>query len=386
MNIERKFPCVQDMRTAARRNIPKFSYDYLSGGIGRSQSLTNNRKALDNIVITPNYLVDNADNPDCSCFILGQKFDRPFGVAPIGLSGLIWPGGSQALARAARNNNIPFCLSGFATVKMEDIAEIAGEHGWYQHYMCADDDINKKFFKRALNCGYRNLIITVDIPTATRRDHDIRNGLSVPPRFSTRTVWEILRHPHWAMETLKIGTPRFENFLDLLPDHSPSGKTGFYLQELIEGHVNPDRLKMVRDHWPHNLIVKGILSEQDAISCVNTGVDAIVVSNHGGRQLDAADSAIHRINRIRKATGKDMTLIADGGVLTGLDVIRYLACGADFVLAGRAFMYGVAAMGQQGAEHVMKVLFEEFECTMSQIGCSEIKNLPAFLQQTHNSD
>ena len=382
MNIERKFPCVRDMQKAARRNIPKFSYDYLSGGIGRSESLKNNRKALDNIVITPKYLVDNADHPDCSCELLGQKFDRPFGVAPIGLSGLIWPGGSQALARAARNNNIPFCLSGFATVSMEDIAAIAGEHAWYQHYMCADDEINKRFFKRALDCGYRNLIITVDIPTATRRDHDIRNGLSVPPRFNARTVYEILRRPRWAVETLKTGIPRFENFIDLLPDRPSPKKTGFYLQELIEGHVSVERLKMVRNHWPHNLIVKGILSEQDAQKCADIGADAIVVSNHGGRQLDAADSAIHRIKRIRQATGNNMILIADGGVLTGLDVIRYLACGADFVLAGRAFMYAVAALGHQGAEHVVKVLFKEFECTMSQIGCSEIKNLPSFLQAT----
>ncbi len=366
------------MQKAARTNIPKFSYEYLSGGIGRNQSVKNNRKALDNIIITPQYLVDNADDPDCRCELLGQKFDRPFGVAPIGLSGLIWPGGSQALAHAARNNNIPFCLSGFATVSMEEIAAIAGEHAWYQHYMCSDDEINKRFFKRALDCGYQNLIITIDIPTATRRDHDIRNGLSVPPRFNFRTAYQILQRPRWALETLTTGIPRFENFIDLLPDKPSSQKTGFYLQELIEGHVNLDRLKMVRDHWPHNLIIKGILSEQDAQKCVEIGVEAIVVSNHGGRQLDAADSAIHRISQIRQVTGNNLTIIADGGVLTGLDIIRYMTCGADFVLAGRAFMYGVAAMGQRGAEHVMKVLFEEFECTMAQIGCNNIRGLSAF--------
>lgn len=370
------------MRKAAKGHIPRFAYDYLSGGIGNSQSLHNNRQALDNIVLTPKYLVDNADNPNCKVRIFNQQFDRPFGIAPVGLGGLIWPGGAQALALAAKRNNIPFCLSSFATVDMETIADIAGEHAWYQHYMVSDDSENLKFLNRALKCGYKKLIITVDIPTATRRAHDIRNGLSVPPRFNYQTLLEIAKHPRWALETSKIGIPRFQNFAHLLPPNASMDEMGLFFQTLINGHVSLERLKLIRDHWPHTLIVKGILGENDALKCKHLGIDGIVVSNHGGRQLDAAESALTRIQSIRNVIGDEMTLIADGGVLTGLDIIRYLAKGADFVLAGRAFMYGVAAMGKIGAEHVTEVLFEEFECTMAQLGCNNIKNLPQHLEKT----
>jgi L-lactate dehydrogenase (cytochrome) len=379
MNILRKFPCTNDMRKAAATRVPRFAFDYLSGGIGVGKSLQHNRDVLDGVKLLPRYLVSDADHPDCSTTLLGQKFDRPFGVAPIGLGGLIWPGAAQFLAAAAKEHNIPFCLSGFATVKMEKIAEIAGQHAWYQHYMCADEEVNRAFFKRAGDCGFRNLIITVDIPTATRRDHDIRNGLSVPPRFNLQTLYQVATHPRWAFETLGMGIPRFQNYTHLMPKRANLDKVGFYLQELIEGHVSPERLKMVRDYWPHNLIVKGILGAEDASKCKEIGVQALVVSNHGGRQLDAAHSALEKIPEIRAVVGSEMPLIADGGVMTGLDVIRYLASGADFVLAGRAFMYAVGAMGKPGAGHAMDVLFEEFECTMAQLGCARTGDLPNFL-------
>lgn len=379
MDIQRRFPCVLDMRTAAARRIPRFAYDYLCGGIGRGCNLEHNRRMLDEVKLLPRYLVDDADNPDCSTTILGQKFDRPYGVAPIGLGGLIWPRAAQYLASAARAHNIPFCLSGFATASLEEIAEIAGGHAWYQHYMCVDEGINGEMFDRALSCGYRNLVITVDIPTATRRDHDIRNGLSVPPRFDLDTLLQISRCPRWAMETAIEGIPRFQSLIGYLPKRSNLNQTGLYIQKMIEGHVSCERLEKIRSLWPHYLIVKGVLSTQDAALCRSIGADALIISNHGGRQLDAAHSALERITAIRSIVGPGFPLIADGGVLTGLDVARYLAHGADFVLAGRAFMYAVGAMGRSGATHVMEILSEEFRISMSQLGCAKIQDLPARL-------
>ena len=271
---------------------------------------------------------------------------------------MIWPGVAESLASAAKLHNIPFCLSGFATVKMETIAAIAGEHAWYQHYMCSDDSVNKRFISRALDCGYKKLIITVDIPTVTRRNHNIKNGLSVPPQFNIPNIWNIVKRPKWAMASLANGIPRFENFTDLIPKNSTLKQTGFYLQHLIEGHVALDRLRMIREHWPHQLIVKGLMSDSDTRLCVEWGVDGIVLSNHGSRQLDATGSPLHQIQAVRTAVGTSFPLIVDGGAMSGLDVMRYIASGADFVLMGRAFMYTVASMGRKGADHVMQVLFE----------------------------
>jgi L-lactate dehydrogenase (cytochrome) len=368
------------MRKVARRRVPRFALDYLEGGIGLGTALQHNRNTLDNVGFMPRYLVDDADDPDCSCTFLGQKFDWPFGVAPVGMGGLIWPKAAEYLAAAATEYNIPFILSGFATASMEDIAAIAGANGWYQHYMFTEDEINQILIKRALDCGYRTLVITVDIPTETRRAHDIRNGLSVPPRFNTGTLMEILKCPRWSLETLQAGIPEFQNYLEFMPDRRDLDSTAVFLQRMTAGHVSLERLQKVRDLWPHDLIVKGVLHSRDALDSKGIGVDALVVSNHGGRQLDAASSAIEAIGDIRRAVGDEMPLIADGGVETGLDIMRYLASGADFVIAGRAFMYAVAAMGKPGAAHVMNVLSQEFHCTMAQLGAANISMLPQFLE------
>lgn len=384
MDIERRFPCVADMRRTASRRIPKFAFDYLDNGIGSNLALRNNRNSLDRVKLVPRYLVEKSYVPECYASILGQSFSQPFGVAPIGLGGIIWPNVAQHLAEASRASNIPFCLSGFATALIEDIQDIAGENAWYQHYMCTDDDLNRKMFRRAQACGYRTLVITVDIPTATRRDHDIRNGLSVPPRFNPGTLWQILKRPKWMMETVRHGIPRFQNYAEVIPRNANLDQLGLYIQELIEGHVTGDRLRMVRDLWPHRLVAKGVLGTEDAIDCKAIGLDALVISNHGGRQLDAAHSPSERLRTIREAVGPGMPILVDGGVATGLDIARYIALGADFVLAGRAFMYAVAAMGKAGAGHVIDILSRELRMTMSQLGCTRVEDLPKFLDSPYD--
>ena len=379
MNAKEKFPSVAHLETAAKKRLPRFAYDYLAGGIGRETALETNRHALDAIQLMPRYLSDSADAPDCSHALLGRTYAAPFGVAPIGLSGLMWPRAAEHLARAARSHDIPFTLSGFATTSMEDIAAIAGDHAWYQHYVTVDDDINRSMLKSARDAGYEVLIITVDIPTATRRDRDIVNGVSIPPRMDMRTVLSAAVRPRWSWETLKVGLPQFQNLLPYMPTGASLDQIAVFVTELIEGHVSLDRLQRLRDMWQGKFVVKGILDAEEAHRLNLIGVDAIVVSNHGGRQLDAAPSALHVLGDIRQAVGADMSLLADGGARNGLDVLRFLACGADFVLLGRAFMYALAAMGAPGADHVMTILKEEFRMSMGQVGCAAVKDLPNFL-------
>lgn len=367
------------MQAAAGRRVPRFAYEYLSGGIGQEVALKNNREALDGVKLKPRYLSADANKPECSQQLFGRTYDAPFGVAPIGLGGLMWPRLAEHLAAAARGHNIPFTLSGFGTARMEHIATIGAPVAWFQHYVTIDEKINREMVEKARHAGYEVLVITVDIPTATRRAHDIRNGLSVPPRFDLRTVMDIAVRPRWALETLRAGVPRFQNLLPYLPSGASLEQVGDFLAKIIEGHVSLDRLKWFRDQWPGKLLVKGILDPNEAEQCKAIGVDAIVVSNHGGRQLDAARSAIEVIGSVRSAVGPDMPLLADGGVRSGLDVVRFLAHGADLVLVGRAFVYAVCAAGAAGADHVIKVFKEELRMSMAQIGCPKVDDLPSFL-------
>ena len=378
MDIDRRFPSIALMAAAAERRIPRFAWDYLSGGIGREAVLAENGARLDRVRLRPRYLVADAEAPDLSQALLGQDYSLPFGVAPLGLSGLIWPAAAEHLARAAKHRGIAFALSGVATSSIEQIGAIGG-HIWYQHYAFADNEINADLLRRAQASGFETLVVTVDIPTATRRDRDIRNGLSVPPAFNLRTLLDIVQRPTWALAMLRAGAPEFESLKPYLPGNLSLAQLGGHIAQLLEGHVSREKLRWYRVHWPGMLIVKGILDADDAAACVDIGVDAIVVSNHGGRQLDAAQTAIDALPAIRRTVGADFPLLADGGIRNGLDIARYLALGVDYVLLGRAFMFALGALGARGPMHAMTILQAELRSTMGQLGCPSISQLPEFL-------
>jgi isopentenyl diphosphate isomerase/L-lactate dehydrogenase-like FMN-dependent dehydrogenase len=380
VDLDRRFPSIALMETAAQRRIPRFAWDYLSGGIGREQVLAENCARLDRIKLRPRYLVDDAESPNLTHSLLGVDYSLPFGVAPLGLTGLIWPRAAEHLARAARESGIPFALSSVSTSSIEQIGAIGGNI-WFQHYATVDDAINADMLQRAHATGFDTLVITVDIPTATRRDRDIRNGLSVPPEVNLRTLFDILQRPRWAMAMLQQGIPEFPSLKPYLPGQLSLAQLGKHISELIEGHVSRNKLCWYRAQWPGKLIVKGILDSADARACVEIGADAIVVSNHGGRQLDAAQTAIDALPAIRTAVGDDYPLLADGGIRNGLDIARYLAQGADFVLLGRAFMFSLGAIGESGPTHAMSVLQDELRATLGQLGCPSIRRLPEFLVQ-----
>ena len=378
-NLNKKFPSVTDMETAAYKRLPKFVHDYLIGGIGVEACVRRNRDALSNTLLLPRYLSE-AQKPKIETTILGQQFSAPFGVAPLGLSGLMWPDLEGILARAARTHNLPYILSTFACASLERVKPIAGENGWFQYYPSDTPKFEKDMLDRCQAAGYKTIVLTVDIPVETRRDRDIKNGLSVPPRFDLRTLWQMMTHPTWAINMLKVGIPQFET---LLPYYQGGGIPAQveFISKHMKGHITAERFKAIRAYWKGNLLVKGILDVEEAQTYMNLGADGIVVSNHGGRQFDAAPASAHVLPKIRWALGPEALILADGGVRNGLDIARMLALGADFVLMGRPFVFAVAAIGQKGGEHVMHILKEELLGAMAQMGCRTVAELPEFLMK-----
>ena len=381
-SADRRFPSIPAMERAAARRLPRFAHDYMAGGIGREDGLRRNLSDFDRVRFTPRYLVDY-EPPSLKTKILGQTYSAPFGPGPIGLSGLMWPDAPLHIARGARAHDLPVGLSTYATSSIEAMGAIAGPALWFQLYPTKDLSIDEDLLKRFHSIGGEVLLITVDIPGPTRRERDLSNGLAVPPARDWRTYLEAARHPAWALETLRKGLPEFANVTRYAPEESGSLSALEFLGGLSAGHVNAERLRHYREIWPGKIVIKGVLSVEDARVAMDCGADGIIVSNHGGRQLDAAPTVIDVLPQIRQAVGGQMAILADGGVRYGLDILRLLALGADFVLLGRALTFSVAAMGQAGPAHALKILREETQGMLSQIGCQDLEDLPNFL---HNKE
>ncbi|MEO0957786.1 MAG: alpha-hydroxy acid oxidase [Pseudomonadota bacterium] len=380
-SLDQRFPSISYMEATARKRIPRYSWDYLMGGIGEEAGVARNRAALTAVSLTPRYLEPMSGDPVLETELFGRTWSAPFGVAPVGFGGVIWPNAPQYLAAAAREARLPFALSTVSTTTLETIAEIAGPNGWYQLYALAAEDMNRAILKRAEDAGYDVLLITVDVPKKMRRDHDIRNGFGIPPRMDAEMIWRTALRPSWALATLRAGTPRFENIMPHMPPGLSNAEMSLGFQNMRDGRITAEKLAWYRDVWPGKLVVKGLLAPEEAERAKAIGADGIVVSNHGARQIDAAPSAVEVLPAIRAAVGPGFPLLADGGVRTGLDIMRLLASGADFVLAGRAFYLAVAALGEAGAAQAMHVLREELAITMGQLGCERIGALGNFLDR-----
>ena len=272
-------------------------------------------------------------------------------------------------------------LSSVATNSIEEVADVVGDRLWFQLYPMKDAEVEADIIDRFRAAGGEVLLVTVDIPGPTRRARDIATGMAVPPRRDWYTYFQAATRPRWAIETLRTGMPTFRTLTKYIgADRSPQGASAF-LSGVLGGHNPPERLKRFRDLWPGKLVIKGLLGVDDARVAKEIGADGIVVSNHGGRQLDAAPTAVDVLPAIRQAVGGSMAVLVDGGVRTGLDIARYLALGADFVLMGRPLVWSVAAIGPKGPEHALEVLKKEFETTLIQIGCPDPKELAKFVYQ-----
>lgn len=377
-DLERRFACVADMEKAAKRRMPRFVHDYLIGGLGREDNVRRNIADLRDVLLMPRYLSDAAA-PNMRVTLLGRQFDAPFAIAPLGLAGLLWPGCEMPIAIAARRHNVPHVLSTFSNRSLEAIRPVVGENGWFQFYPPNDLAMEADMLTRAEKAGYRTLVLTVDIPAPTRRERDIRNGLSVPPKLDLSTMIQIATHPAWALHVLHHGIPEFENLSPYYPKGASLAASAEFVGRVMQGHITAERTTRIRDAWKGKLLIKGVLDPEEAAAYLALGADGVIVSNHGGRQLDAAPSAAEMLPAMRKRLGPEAVILADGGIRSGLDVARMIALGANMVLIGRPFIFASAAIGASGADHLAGILKAELQATMAQLGCAAVTGLPSAL-------
>ncbi|MDO6800320.1 alpha-hydroxy acid oxidase [Shimia thalassica] len=377
MDIDLSHPSIEDLRHRAKKRIPKFAFEYLDSATGREMGLKVNRDALDAIGFMPGILRGHV-TAALETTLMGDTYAAPFGIAPVGMSGLIWAGAERKLAQAAVEHNIPFCLSSVAVASPEDVASSIGNNGWFQHYPVNSAELRRKMLPRIKAAGFDKLIITVDVPEESRRERQRRANLTVPPKVDVQTVSSMAMRPAWCLAHLREGiVPRMRFFDDYI---SQRGRESFtHAGALIRGCPDWQYLRELRQEWDGKLIVKGVQRPEDAKQLVEEGADCLWISNHSGRQFEAGPAVIDQLPKIRDAVGPDMPLIYDSGVAWGLDVMRALAKGADFVMLGRAFQYGVAAFGRKGIDHVIHILRADIQSNMSQLGIEDMDQLPDLL-------
>lgn len=381
MDLDLSHPSIEDLRQAARKRIPKFAFEYLDSATGRELGLKTNRDALDAIGFMPSVLCGST-KADLQTTLLGRTYDLPFGIAPIGMSGMMWAGAERMLAQAAVTHNIPFSLSSVAVASPEDVAPHIGNNGWFQHYPVKSAELRRKMLPRIKAAGFHTLIITVDVPQESRRERQRRANLTVPPKADLRAIAEMVKCPSWCIAHLREGImPRMRFFDDYVTQRGRESFT--HAGALIRGIPDWQYLKELRQEWDGHLVVKGVLRPEDAKRMVAEGVDCIWVSNHSGRQFEAGPAVIDQLPKIREAVGPDVPLIYDSGVAWGMDVMRALAKGADFVMVGRAFQFAVAAFGARGIDHLVHILKADIEANMSQLGVEKIDQLPHYLLSTN---
>ena len=377
--LDHKAASVADLKRLTKKRIPQFAYEYLVGGCNNDRAVSHNRDALDNVFLQPLYL-SRTQKASLKTTALGVQYDAPFGIAPLGLSGLIWPKAAEYHASAAKKANIPYILSTLASTSIEDAAACAGSNLWFQLYPPKDTEIRLDLMRRAQEVGCNNLVVTIDVPVAGRRPNDIKNGLSVPPKISVNSIYQTLLRPSWALATAFNGMPEFANMQPYMNKLSNLQDVANYIRSSLKEPVSIAILEQLRQQWPGNLIVKGVLSVEDAKLAVAINADAIIVSNHGGRQLDPACSPVEMMREIVDSVGDKLEIYVDSGVESGVDIARYLALGAKMVFSGRPYMYGVGAFGPQGADHCIDIFYSELEQVMNQLGCSSPHELVNFLK------
>jgi len=375
-----KYPSVNDLRTKAKSKIPKFAFEYLDGGCNDDHNLSKNTSDLRNVELVPEYL-KNSVNVSLKTKLFGVEYDAPFGIAPIGLQGLMWPKAPEILAKAAFKNNIPFVLSTVTTSSIEEIGKITEGNAWFQLYYPAKEDVRKNIIDRAANAGYPVLVLLSDVPSFGFRPKDIRNGLAMPPKMSLRNFYQILKRPEWAIKTLAHGQPEFETLKPYMPKGLNLSQLGKFMDQTFDGRLNEEKIKPIRDQWKGKIVLKGVASERDMEKAISLGIDGVIISNHGGRQLDAGQSTIHALKDLKDKYQDKITIMMDSGLRNGPDVARTLAQGASFSFLGRSFMYGVGALGKRGAEHTINLIFSELKQVLEQIGCEKTIDLPKFLSK-----
>lgn len=375
-----RFPSVEDLRRKARRRIPGFAFDYLDAGCNEEINLLKNTHEIREVELRPQYLAEHTGS-DLRTELFGHVYDAPFGIAPVGLQGLIWPDSPKILAKAAFDYNIPFILSTVSTASIEEISEITEGRAWFQLYHPVENSLRDDIIRRAANAGCPVLVILADVPTFGYRNKEIKNGLAVPPRMTLHNVIQIMGRPQWALNTLIKGTPSFRTMKPYIPSGMNMHHLGLFMDKTFDGRLSEDRIKRIRDMWKGKLVLKGISGREDTEKAIRSGVDGIIISNHGGRQLDAGPSTISVLKEIAGDYRDQIKVMMDSGIRSGPDIARTLACGADFTFLGRTFMYGAAALGKKGGNHTISILKRQLQQVMEQVCCATVKDLPSHLIQ-----
>ena len=376
--INNAYPSVTDLRNKAKRKIPKFAFEYLDGGCNEDVNLIKNTTDIRAIELLPSYLSKHQGST-MQTELFGHTYDAPFGIAPVGLQGLMWPNAPEILAKAAFEHNIPFILSTVTTSSIERIAEITEGKAWFQLYHPAENRLRDDIINRAAAAACPVLVILCDVPTFGFRPRDIRNGLAMPPKMSLSNILQILGKPEWAYKTLVHGQPNFETLKPYMPKNLDLKQLGKFMDQTFSGRLNEEKIKPIRDMWEGKLVLKGVATEMDAEKAIRLGLDGIIVSNHGGRQLDAGESTIRPLTRIAAKYGDQIKVMMDSGLRSGPDIARTMASGAAFTFLGRSFMYGVAALGSKGGDHTISLLKTELQQVMEQICCEEVADFPNHL-------
>lgn len=364
---------IEDLRSLARRRVPAPFFDYLESGSFQELTLRRNRLALDRLALRQRVMVDVSSRTLASD-MLGESVTMPVALAPVGLCGAVRANGEILSCRAAQLFGVPFCLSTNALLSIEDVAESVAGPFWFQLYLVRDRGFSAELIDRARKAGCTALVLTMDLHVEGTRYADVHNGLGIPPSLTARNLWSIVSHPRWALGMVRSKRWSFGNYAGRVdPAHIRE------MAELVKGQLDPSfdarSLEWVRKLWPGKLIVKGILDAEDARIAVDSGADALLVSNHGGRQLDSAPSTVSVLPGIVEAVGSRVEIFVDGGIRSGLDVLKFLALGARGCFIGRAYLYGLGAFGQKGVTKALEILRDELDVAMALTGTIDVRAL-----------
>lgn len=366
---------IADLREAAQRRLPLPIFDYLDGGSFDEITLRDNEEDFAKLRLRQRVMAD-VSTRKAETTIAGQKASMPVALAPIGLAGLISPHGEIHAARAAQDFGVPFCLSSFSTCSIADVARAVDTSFMFQLYIFKDRGVNAALLEHCKKAKCSALVVTMDANVMGTRHRDAKNGLTVPLRLTPKFIASVAKRPKWVHGWLTSQRRTFGNIEEFVGKGSDLGTCSAWMEQNYKGAYDRKDLEWLRKEWKGKLIVKGLLDADDAREAVKLGADAIVVSNHGGRQLDRAQSAVKAIPVIRDAVGDKVELLLDGGVRNGLDVLKALGLGAQGCLIGRAFMYGLAAEGEAGVSAALKILADELDVGMALTGVQDVNKLP----------
>lgn len=367
---------IEALRKQCRKRIPNVAFQYLESGTEKEKALDSNKSQFDSIQFVPKFCLGKKIT-DLKTTFLNQEFSSPIGIAPVGLTGLIWPNAEKYLLKVADKSGIPFCLSTVATCRPEDIDslnQMSSKSKWFQLYPPKDLDILDSLLTRVKNSGFSTLVVTVDIPAPSRRERSKHAGLNMPLKFSPILILDGLLHLKWTVATIKNGLPRLKTVESYANNNSLKFVSKF-VGNRLGGVIDWEYIELIRSKWKGPMVLKGVLHPYDALKAKEVGCDSVYVSNHGGRQFDGGVLPIKQLIEIRKLVGPKYPLIYDSGIRSGLDIMKAIYAGADFVFVGRPFMYGVGAFQESGAQQVLSILEDQLRNNMMQMGIETIEEL-----------